>query len=347
MTKPVINLVIDSGAFSAWSLNKEVNLSEYIAFIKANEHHIEHTVNLDKIAPGDPETAAAEGMRNFFTMRDAGVKTVPVFHARENLKWLEQMADNTDYVGLSQTSLVSPLEGKLFYDLCYQYLTDQRGNPLIKTHLFGDTSPYALLNYPAFSADSATWMIQAGRAARVKFQGRAIQLRSTKIRDTSYIAHDDAGPKRQSWEEEMRLLGVNPERVMNVKATASEMAMIRSYLVAADLLRLQEKSISCQRFKRPVSLLNMKRPGESVPREGCCRIFFVLSPSAYYFNLPLLYLLNIKDALVSYFYVANAPAKFWPERLVPFLYQPKEFCEKHEKIKRYLDKMRECMINPV
>jgi len=346
MGKPVINLALDSGAFSAWSLGRTINLDEYISFIKTNEAHIEHVVNLDKIAPGNPEVAAAEGMKNFYTMKDAGLNVIPVFHARENLKWLVEMCDASNYVGLSQTSLVSPTEGHLFYDICYSYLTDKEGRPLVKTHLFGDTSPKSLMTYPATSADSATWMIQAGRAARVKFQGRAIQLKSSKIRDTSYISDDDSGPKRQSWEEEMRMLGLNPDKVMTIKTTPSEMAMIRSYMVAADLLRFRERTRVCTKYKRTANLIKTKRAGEGQERTEPIKILFVLSPSAYYFNLPLVLLLGVSDVLVSYFYVANAPTKFWPERLVPFLYEPLEYCMKHDKVKRYMDKMLECMLQP-
>ena len=348
MTKPVIELVVDSGAYSAFTMGKEINLKEYIEFVKTNEKSISHVVNLDVINPEDPNVAAAAGWKNFLEMRDAGVSTVPVFHAREQLKWLTQMLEATDYIGLSGTSLVSPVEVKHFYDICWQYVTDKNGYPIAKFHSFGDTSPHTLLNYPFYSADSATWMIQAGRAARIKLQGKSIQLRSAKIRDTSYISNDDTGPKRQSWEREITALGLDPERVMNVKASQSELAMMRSYLVAAELLQLEARSACCSYYKKPGSLIKTKKQQEGgAKREGPCKVIFVLSPSAYYFNLPLITILGIKRVLVSYYYVADAPAKFWPERLEPFLYDPIGFCQNNPKVKRYYDKMQEFMLKPV
>jgi hypothetical protein len=343
--KLAIELVVDSGAYSAWTQGKAVDLDAYIAFLLKNEKYITHSVNLDVINPEGPDVAAAAGWTNFLKMRDAGVVTMPVFHAREKLSWLEKMLDAVPYVGLSATSLVSPVEGRYFYDICWHYCTDSKGRPIANFHAFGDTSPYSLLNYPFYSADSATWMIQAGRAARIKLQGKSIQFRSSKMRDTSYIASSDTGPKRQSWEEEFRSLGLDPTIAMNVAATPSETAMIRSYLVASDLLKLQEKTRTVTRFKKPVSLVvNKRSPDGGTERDGPCKVYFVLSPSAYYFNLPLIAALGIKNVLVSYFYVEGAPKAFWDERLVPFLYDPIGFCETHPKLKRYWDKIQECIL---
>src|SRR5208282_3669134 len=196
--------------------------------------------------------------------------------------------------------------------------------------------------------NSATWMIQAGRAARVNLDGKSIQLRSSKIRDTSYICNSDTGPKRQSWEEAITRLGLNPERVMNVASTQSQMAMIRAYLVASELLKLQERSRSCTRFKKGASLVNSKRQlNGGKEREGPCICHFVLSPSAWYFNFVILASLNVKHTLVSYHYVADAPKTFWESRMLPFLYDPIGFCEREPKLRKYWDKLHECLLTPV
>ena len=129
-----ISLVLDSGAFSAFTQKKEVNLANYCDFCIENEDHIETVVNLDVIQPGSPEVAAAAGMANFQIMLDRGIKAMPVFHARENLKWLDQMLDRTDYIGLSGTSLVSPVEDKAWHRFIWQYVTDSMGYPIAKFH---------------------------------------------------------------------------------------------------------------------------------------------------------------------------------------------------------------------
>ena len=345
MSKPVINLLLDSGAFSAWSLGREVSLPNYISFVKENPESIAHTINLDVIIPENPEKAAEAGRVNFLEMRNAGVDCIPVHHARESFKWLELMCDDCKYIGVSGTSLVSPLEVFYYYDMVFQYITDSHGFPVVDTHLFGDTSPKSLMNYCATSADSATWMIQAGRAARINLDGKSIQFRSTKRRDTSYIEIEDTGPKRQSWEEAFVRLGIDPDKAMTVKATQSEQAMIRAYMVLAELLQLQKRSAHVTKFTKGKSLVNSKRQLEGGrERQGPIAVYAVLSPSAYYFNLPIVATLGLKNVLCSYYYLADAPAKFWPERLMPFLYNPMEYCETNPKVRRYLDKLREVLL---
>lgn len=349
MAKPVVSLLLDSGAYSAFTRGKVINIDKYIDFCKKYDNEITKSINLDVINPGDPEVAAEAGMKNYFYMRERGVATMPVYHARENLKWLDKMLETADYIGLSATSLVSPVEGKTWHDLVWNYITDAEGRAVVKTHSFGNTELYTMLTYPFYSADSATWMIQGGRAARVKLQGKSYQLRSTSLRDSSYIANDDPAPKKEAWEAEIRELGLDPERVMNVKCTASEMAMIRSYLVASDLIRLQEATRFTSKFKKPRSLFpqNFKGDLKGFARDGPVKMTFAISPSAWYFNLPLLYVLNVKDILASYHYIATAPKTFMEERLVPFLYDPKAFCETQPKLRKYLDKIREVMLKPV
>lgn len=343
--EPMIKLCVDSGAFSAFTQKKVVDLNAYCDFLTSNSQHIYKSVCLDVIDPEGPDVAAAKGWDNYLRMRDRGLNPMPVFHAREHWRWLDQMLDKTDYIGLSGTSLVSPLEHIQFYNLCWQYVTDRNGCPIAKFHAFGDTSAYSLSTYPWYSADSATWVIQSGRAARVKLQGKAYQLRSNSIRDTSYVDVNDPLPKKQEWEKEIRALGLDPDIVMNIKATPSEMAMIRSYLLAADVLRLGENTKNVTRYTSTRSLLAKKRQQEGgAARVGPCNIYFVISPAAWYFNLPVLAALDIRLALVSYYYIVTAPASFWPERFLPFLYDPKGFCSNNPKVKKYWDKLQECIL---
>jgi len=340
-----IELMLDSGAFSAWSLGRPVDLDKYIEFCVKNKQFIKHIINLDHINPENPEEAAAIGRANFLKMKNAGLDPIPVFHAKESMSWMELMCQDSPYVGISGTSIVSPVEVKQFYDYCFHYITDSKGQAIVDTHSFGDTSPDTLYNYPFTSADSSTWMIQAGRAARVKLQGKSYQLRSTKMRDSSYISLDDVGPKKQAWMTEISELGLDPTILMTVDVTPSQMAMLRSYLVASDLLRLKDRTAHVTTFKRPKSLLCKKRTQDGgKPRSGPCNIHLVISPSAYYFNFVLINALQVKHVLVSYFYVENAPKKFLDERLLPFLADPDGFCRSDPKVAKYYDKLNEVIL---
>lgn len=345
MPKPEIALCMDSGAFSAFTQGNPVNLEEYTEFLLKNPEHIAHAVALDSINPNDPETAASTGWDNLLYMRDKGIEAIPVYHARESIKWFDKMLDTTDYIGISGTSLVSPTEHLAFYDLAWNYATDSEGYPIAKFHAFGDLAPYSMLTYPWYSADASTWMIMGGRAGSVKLGGKSYRLRSKTVCDGNYISADAVGPEKESWERECRYLGLDPDRVMKVTTNGSQMAMIRSYLVASDIIKLQQRSEDCKQFRKPKTLINSKKKETGgFTREGPVRIFFVISPSAFQFNFPVILALGIKDILVSYYYVVREKKKFWEEKLVPFLYDPEGFCKTDPKTKIFYDKLNECLL---
>lgn len=341
----MINLCLDSGAFSAFTCGKPVDLKAYTKFCLEQERYIKLVVNLDVINPGNPEGAAKAGRDNFLQMRDAGVKAMPVFHAREAYKWLDLMIDECDYVGLSGTSLVSPLEDRAWSRITWNYITDNLGYPISKFHSFGNTSLYTLSTYPYYSADSSTWIVQSGRAARIRLKGKIYQLRSNMISDPNFISVNDAPLKKQAWEGEIRLLGLNPDQVMSVVTSATEMAMIRSYLVASDTLRLQEATADVTFYKARNPLIGSKKKlTGGTAREGACKIYFVVSPSAFHFNAPIIAALGIKNVLVSYFYVSTATKNFWQEKMIPFLEDPIGFCSTDKKISKFWQKLQEVTI---
>ena len=344
---PPIQLMLDSGAFTAHTQSKIINLNEYCEFILKNQQHIERSVCLDVIGPNNPEVAAAAGMANFKTMLDKGIMSMPVLHARERVAWLDEMLKYTNVTGLSGTSLVSPREDKEWHRLIWAYCTDSNGFPIANFHSFGNTSIPVLMTYPFFSADSASWLISGSRAARIKIQGKSFQVRSSKIKDTNYILAGDTGPKKQSSDEAIRALGLNPDILLSIEASPSQLAMLRSYCVAADLLQLKQRTISCTKYKTPASLLSIKKQlTGGTERLHPVNLYFVLSPSAYAFNFPVLAALNIKHVLVSFYYLVTSTPGFWDEKLLPFLYDPVGFCQSDPKVKVFWEKLHDVLLQP-
>jgi hypothetical protein len=339
-----LTLMLDSGAFSSFTQGKLIDVIEYSDFILKNQQHIDQTICLDVINPNKPDEAAVAGMQNFKYMKGRGIDAIPVFHAREPLSCLDEMLTLTEYVGLSATSLVSPVEDKAWHRLIWAYLSDSEGYPIIKTHSFGNITEYALLSWPWTSADAATWVIAGGRAGRVRINGRSIQLRTNKINDPNFISIHDTGLKRETWEMEIRELGLDPHMLMTVKTKGSGLAMLRSFLVASDLLKLQEQTIDVTQYKTHNPLLLKKKiGGVGIKREGPVNMYFVISPSAYQFNFPVLAALKIKNILVSYYYVKTATKNFWDEKLIPFLYDPVGFCETDKRTKSFWDLLQSCL----
>src|SRR5579864_2316714 len=100
---PVINLIMDSGAFSAYRLGIEIDIKDYGRFVRDNSQHFE-AVCLDHIFPEDTEVSASKSFDNFKQLWDMGAKTMPVFHYGERIEWLDKMLEaGADYIGLSSS----------------------------------------------------------------------------------------------------------------------------------------------------------------------------------------------------------------------------------------------------
>lgn len=158
---------LDSGAYSAWSRGAQIDLDEYIAFIKANIEHIDVYANLDVIAgvPGRHATraerndGAARSWDNFLRMRAEGLEPIPVFHAGEDWCWLENMLDHDcDYIGLGGIVGLDTQLRRSWLDEVFTRITDERGMPIVKTHGFGMTAIPLIFRYPWYSVDSTTWI---------------------------------------------------------------------------------------------------------------------------------------------------------------------------------------------
>ena len=94
MKNKITELFIDSGAYSASTQNVEINIKEYIKFIKKYEKYIDVYANLDVI--GDPEAT----YKNQKIMEKAGLKPLPCFHYGEDWSWLEKYIKEYSYIAL-------------------------------------------------------------------------------------------------------------------------------------------------------------------------------------------------------------------------------------------------------
>ena len=150
-----VELFLDSGAYSAWSQKKEIDIHAYIKFIKDNKKAIAIYANLDDINSPD------KTWENQKIMEKAGLKPLPVYHFGEDDKYLVRLLDKGyDYISLggmvpiSNTILVQWLD-RIFS----KYLTDKKGMPKVKVHGFGLTSLRMMLRYNWYSVDSTSWVI--------------------------------------------------------------------------------------------------------------------------------------------------------------------------------------------
>lgn len=87
-------LMIDSGAFSAHTQGKRINLREYAAYLHAHRAAWDHAITLDKI--GDP----AITRRNTRRLHEQGLPVMPVFTRGETLASFDAMVRDHRYVAV-------------------------------------------------------------------------------------------------------------------------------------------------------------------------------------------------------------------------------------------------------
>ena len=168
---PLVNLMLDSGAYSAWNHGEEIDIDKYIAFIKLNLPYVETYVNLDQI-PGkrgqkftqaDVERSAQVSYDNLQYMKSHGLSPIPVFHQGERFYWLERLvADGETYIGISPHNDLRTAAHIDWLDKVYTIITDADGRALVKTHGFAVTTASIMFRYPWYSVDSTTWALVAG-----------------------------------------------------------------------------------------------------------------------------------------------------------------------------------------
>ncbi len=99
---------MDSGAFSAWSKRKRIEINEYADFANALRERARCElifVNLDVI-PGcrgtrpterERDISAEQSFKNWEYLQKQGVRTINVFHQHEQFYWLDEFQKHSNY----------------------------------------------------------------------------------------------------------------------------------------------------------------------------------------------------------------------------------------------------------
>ena len=170
-------LFIDSGAYTAHTLGKKVNVDEYIQYINSIIDKVHVFAQLDYI-PGTDDRTEDPGYiswENYLYMRPRVKdpdKLIPIYHQGENPEWLINMLEYVDdrgnripYIGFGALVGSTTNDKKLFFDKCFSIIS-KSSNPNVKVHAMGMTSLALLETYPFYSADSTGW-IMTGAAGNI------------------------------------------------------------------------------------------------------------------------------------------------------------------------------------
>ena len=244
MSQNKIRILIDSGAFSVWKLGKRIELSAYCAFLEKNADWIDAYINLDFINPADPEEAAALSFKNWQGMRERGLAPIPVFHAKEHLKWLIKYLDaGAPYICLAPLSLQQSGEFDKWYDSVWNYLVNKQALPAVKVHALGEGRIASVLRYPWFSVDNNSWAYRAGKVGDM----RVIDGTSVSWNRTGTSSHS-AKHISQLGDEETALFNAYIEKHnLNLAAAGDDPALQRAarfYLEALHYKHLEETTVT-------------------------------------------------------------------------------------------------------
>lgn len=206
-------IFLDSGAFSAFTLGKTIDLGDYCRYIRANIDIIDVASVLDGI--GDP----LKTYQNQCLMEQLGTTPLPCFHWGEDERYLEHYVANYPYITLGGMVPHSTDENRRWLDHIWsRYLCDSDGRPKLKVHGFGMTSVPLMKRYPWYSVDSSSWVQIAFRGAIILPEFGAVHLSSNSPARKEEGTHLDnfTPPQRDAVIEIIRKRGFDHERLANV-----------------------------------------------------------------------------------------------------------------------------------
>ena len=165
-------IVLDSGAWSAYTKGKGIALTDYMKYLDENKEWIKSYFNLDVMIDSHMS------YRYWQIMKEKGYNPIPVFHYGDDDKTLQRYTNKTDYIALGGTVPIRDKEKVANWtrEIIFDY-------PEIKFHLLGSSSAKIINTCDLESADSSTWFTQAINGKPKHIKGRC---RESKIKRAIY-----------------------------------------------------------------------------------------------------------------------------------------------------------------
>lgn len=330
--------MLDSGAFSAWSLGKSIDFDAYCTYIERNQEWIGDYVALDVINPKDTKAAAEASFDNLVKMRKRGLRPLPVFHVGESFDWLHRMLDlGCDYIGLSATSLTARGNIDPWYRDAWANIVERDGLPIVKAHAFGETRFAPLRLFPWASADSTSWIYKSQITGTLMLPGgKRIGVRNDKV--SARNAEDIATLSEENkidFDAAMARYGIDPAVL---EARDSLATFIRTYLTVQFFRDLEQRV----RVLHPVTFSHghdfFTAPSRAEPVDvDPFNLYFVTNATWWSIVIPAY--AGVTNTLASYFYIQSFPNHF--QHLPAYVRDPIGFITGHEKASKLWNTLKE------
>jgi len=225
----------DSGAYSAESQGATIDIKEYMRWLEQEAACITTYANLDVI--GD----AAATHTNQIKMEKSGFVPMPVFHAGEELKWLDRYLEKYPLIGLG--GLVGRPKAASWSWIVKVFRRARERNSPAVFHGFGTTTFKIVADLPWYSVDSSTWGVGFRYAEVFLFDPWKLRLVRARLFNPQSVA------KRA---EIIRFYGGDPERLK------SRDGYRYSYIAALSARSWQQFELYCRLRHGEIGL-----PGQS------------------------------------------------------------------------------------
>lgn len=230
-----VDLMVDSGAFTAFTKGKKISLEEYTDWLIEHKQHVTTGVVLDVI--GDWKGTARNHERMLNRLPE-GFPLKPVWHSTSPISELERLCKEYDYIGIGGLVSMS-LNVKAFMQhmIRVHKVADKYGT---KLHGLGVTGETAMLRLPWNTVDSSSWL-SGSRYGRLR-------LRDASMKS---VAYKPGEPMKPDVAALLRLYGGNTSELRSkgyglssggfVHYTAQyewmQEASARSYMLAEGQMR--------------------------------------------------------------------------------------------------------------
>lgn len=145
-------IALDSGAYSAHTQGKTIDMEAYIQFIHRNAHLLDFYVNLDVIGDGE------KSYDNWLYMRSMGLDPVAVWHYGTPVEYFYKYLTLSDFIAISDFEKL-PFKQRLHIleRLWLNHFLDSTGWPKARFHGLAVTAVELITPFQWYSVDASTW----------------------------------------------------------------------------------------------------------------------------------------------------------------------------------------------